>query len=309
MSRLGITNSQPSDWSRSTGYYSRLTVASNAMVWRREDHYPPAPAETNVVNPGLFVGRRIFRTEMLDLGHCNYQFELGKFILWTKIFVIYETYSESRLNTDFSRVKSGDLFCVRIQRTSPTIWQRREYGAELLFRVPHNFVDSFVTIQEWELNPKTHSQTVRIDFLNRVQLPVTCPYESPAYWSRLRAATLGGLGQISREVQEYHVVEQIIPPSTAREILTELGFYSARPLDQIQQAFPPIYNPQSTQGSENMDTCEITPQAELVADSHVMLQHLRNQRHIRERYGHHLGIKPFWTVQVLLFDFKVFTFP
>ena len=76
MSRLGTTNSQPSDWSHSIGYYSRLTVASNAMVWRCEDHYPAVTA--SAVNPGPFGGCRRFRTEMLDLGHCDYQFELGK---------------------------------------------------------------------------------------------------------------------------------------------------------------------------------------------------------------------------------------
>ena len=78
MSALGSTNSQPSDWSRSIGYYSRLTVATNAMVWRNEDHYPPSQARSNAVNPGPYAGRRLFRTEMLDLGHCDYQFELGK---------------------------------------------------------------------------------------------------------------------------------------------------------------------------------------------------------------------------------------
>ena len=164
----------------------------------------------------------------------------------------------------------------------------------MLFRVPQKFADSFVTVQEWELNTKTRSQTVRIDFLNRVQLPATCPYESPAYWSRLRAATLGGLGQISREVQEYHVIEQIIPPSTAREILTELGFYSARPVDQIRQAFPSTivrtYNSQSQNEPETMDTLESTPQAEITADSRVMLQHMGSPRYIRRRFGRQLGI-------------------
>lgn len=192
-------------------------------------------------------------------------------------------------------MKPGDLFCVRIRRTSPTIWQRREYGAELLFRVPHQFENLFVVVQEWELNSLTHAQTVRIDFLNRVQLPATCPYESPAYWSRLRAATLGGLGQISREVQEYHVVEQIIPPGTARELLTEIGFYSARPLDQIRQAFPStlIQSTPAVQNSNQMDTCEIVPQAKVTADSDVMFQHLQEQRYIRRRFGRQLGIKPF----------------
>ena len=51
------------------------------MVFRPEDHYPPAPKNTSTVNPGLFPGRRIYRTEMLDLGHVDNDFELGKFVL------------------------------------------------------------------------------------------------------------------------------------------------------------------------------------------------------------------------------------
>ena len=77
MSRLGSTSSQPSDWFRSTGYYSRLTVASSTGITRPEDHFPPAPTNTTAVNPNLFAGRRILRTEMLDLGHVEHQFELG----------------------------------------------------------------------------------------------------------------------------------------------------------------------------------------------------------------------------------------
>ena len=78
MNQLGTTSSQHSDWSRSTGFYSRLTVASSAKIFRPEDHFPPAPTNARPVNPNLFTGRRILRTEMLDLGHCDHQFELGK---------------------------------------------------------------------------------------------------------------------------------------------------------------------------------------------------------------------------------------
>ena len=79
MSRLGTGSSQHSDWSQSTGFYSRLTIASSAHLSRPEDHFPPAPTNTNTVHPNLFPGRRILRTEMLDLGHCDHQFELGNF--------------------------------------------------------------------------------------------------------------------------------------------------------------------------------------------------------------------------------------
>ena len=197
------------------------------------------------------------------------------------------------MNTDFQRVKVGDLFCVRVKRTSPSIWQRRRHGAQLLFRVPREFSDSFVTIQEWELDPKTSAQTVRIDFLNRIQLPATCPYESPAYWSRLRAATLGGLGQISREIQQYHEVSQILSPTLARDILNELGFFTARPVDPIREAFRPLTNHLGDQPrvhvAELMDTVEEIPYAELTADTCVMLQHLRHQRYIRHRFGREIG--------------------
>ena len=163
----------------------------------------------------------------------------------------------------------------------------------MLFRVPREFADSFVTIQEWELNANDSSQTIRIDFLNRIQLPASCPYESPAYWSRLRAATLGGIGQISREIQKYHVIEEILSPSLAREILTELGFFSAHPIDQIREAFRPLDNHLGNQPRVNvtelMDTVEAIPYAQLTADTTVMMQHLRHQRYIRRRFGRELG--------------------
>ena len=197
------------------------------------------------------------------------------------------------MNTDYVRVKEGDLFCVRVKRSSPTIWQRRRHGAQLLFRVPNHFSDSFVTIQEWELDPKNSSQTVRIDFLNRVQLPATCPYESPAYWSRLRAATLGGLGQISREIQVYHVVEKVLQPKVAREILQELGFFTPQPVDPIHEAFRPLNNHLGMQPqvklNELMDSVEEIPYAQLSADTCVMMQHLRHQRYIRHRFGREIG--------------------
>ena len=204
----------------------------------------------------------------------------------------------NRLTREFVRVKEGDLFCVRVKRTSPSIWQRRHIAGDvcvpqLLFRVPQSFSDSFVTIQEWELNERSKSQCVRIDFLNSIQLPPSCPFESPAYWSRLRAATLGGLGQISREMQCYHVIETIIPPATAREILTQVGFYSTHPIDTIREAFKPLENHLGNQPrvvvNELMDTSDAVPTAELTADSCVMLQHIRHQRYIRRRFGREAG--------------------
>ena len=80
MDRLGTTSSQKSDWFKSTGYYSRLSVSSSAMIWRSEEHYPPAPRTTDASRPNLFAGRRLLRTEMLDLGHCDHYYELGEFL-------------------------------------------------------------------------------------------------------------------------------------------------------------------------------------------------------------------------------------
>ena len=199
-----------------------------------------------------------------------------------------------RLRDEFRQIKKGDLFCVRVKNTSPSVWQRQDDGSpRLLFRVPTDFCDSFVCLQEWEMTERTRSQSVRIDFLNRVQLPPTCPFESPAYWSRLREATLGGQGQINRQVQKYHVVEKIFTPSEAREILSNLGFFSQSPVDQIREAFRPLTNHLGDQPRvlvpELMDTVEQVPQANLTADACVMMQHLRHQRFIRRRYGRSLG--------------------
>ena len=74
MQRLGVSASQPSDWSRSKAFYLRLTIAPCARVSRPENHFP-RPRQPVNPDPKAAI---IMRHELLDLGHVSSYEELGK---------------------------------------------------------------------------------------------------------------------------------------------------------------------------------------------------------------------------------------
>ena len=78
MHRLGQTYSRPSEWERSTAFYSRLTLSSSTGICRPSSDYPQ-PLNVIVSNPNDPAQCiRMFRTELLDLGHTNTYFDLCK---------------------------------------------------------------------------------------------------------------------------------------------------------------------------------------------------------------------------------------
>ena len=84
MHRLGNCHSRPSEWERSPAYYSRLTLSPSTGVNRPERHYPsPLTNEDAHEGPGPV---RLFRTELLDIGHSDTYYDLCKsFRLFTSI--------------------------------------------------------------------------------------------------------------------------------------------------------------------------------------------------------------------------------
>ena len=80
MHRLGPSHSNVSEWGNATGYYSRLTIGSKSQIRRPAETYPPLrPVDPKVTSQPPIP--RIFRTECLDLGFVETQFELGNLYL------------------------------------------------------------------------------------------------------------------------------------------------------------------------------------------------------------------------------------
>ena len=98
------------------------------------------------------------------------------------------------LRHEYKRVQVGDVFVVRCRGTTSTLWQRQLTGPRMLCRLPQPFADEFVTIQEWDLDLRDRSQSLRLDFLSRICMPPTTPFESAAFYAKMRASTLGGHG-------------------------------------------------------------------------------------------------------------------
>ena len=94
-----------------------------------------------------------------------------------------------------------------------------------------------MTVQEWSLKTDDESQSLRLDFLNRISLPSTTRFESPAFYAKMRAALLGGLGIVTKDIQSYHLVDRLYTVDEERSILNDLGFNSRPPVDAIHAAF------------------------------------------------------------------------
>ena len=195
------------------------------------------------------------------------------------------------MNEDFRRIIDYNLFVVRINRSSPTVWQRHPQGHQLLFVLPPPFVDSYPTLQEWELNTHDGSQCIRLDFLNRIALPPTTPFESPAYFDRLRWATLGGFHQtMSKEIQRFHVVDTVLSRDEGYQLLRNENFYHRpQPEDWTEYLTARItHTPEVSPRvvvHELLDQMEAIPTANLTVDAVTRLHDLRVQRHLRQHSG------------------------
>ena len=73
---------------------------------------------------------------------------------------------------------------VRVRNTTATLWQHQVTGPQLLCRLPPPFCDQFATVQEWDLDLRDRSQSLRLDFLSRICMPATTPFESAAFYQK-----------------------------------------------------------------------------------------------------------------------------
>ena len=178
---------------------------------------------------------------------------------------------------------------VRVCGTAPTLWQHRDIGPQMLCRLPPPFDDSFVTVQEWEFNARNQTHSLRLDFLHRICLPSTTPFESAAFYAKMRACTLGGMGLVTKEIQKYHIVDRLFTSEEAHSLLNDLGFYHSGPTDAIRDAFARIERCDSTNPRvvvrELLDEVETIPVAQLSSDAVADLHQLRHLRHRRRHHG------------------------
>ena len=76
MKRLGASHSTTAEWGEAVGHYNRLTIGSGSLVRRPIEGYPPLDLRPDLV-PSTLTPTRIFRTECLDIGFVDSQFDLG----------------------------------------------------------------------------------------------------------------------------------------------------------------------------------------------------------------------------------------
>ena len=154
------------------------------------------------------------------------------------------------------------------------------------------FDDAFGALQEWELNTQTHQHTVRLDFLNRIAMPATTRYDSPAFYTKYKAATLGGYNYaVKKEIQQYHVVNQFFTEEEARQILTEFSFFSCLPNAKLNAAIDRSYPGERTFLQPRVEIQELPteaiPTALLSAEALETIQDIRHNRYLQRIEGKH----------------------
>ena len=197
------------------------------------------------------------------------------------------------MNNDFTRILEGNLFVVRLRNSNPTVWQRFAHGHRMLFKVPAPFTDSFPTLQEWELDPVSQFQTIRLDFLERIAMPPSTPYESAAFFDKYRSATIGGFNRsISKEIQRFHMVDRIYTRDESLLILRELDFFRRKSSDNGWEQFlaqvdsrPAPELSARVVVPELLDSYESIPVANLSAETLSTIHDLRHRRFIQHQRG------------------------
>ena len=202
------------------------------------------------------------------------------------------------MNHDYTRIIDANLFLVRIKNSCPTVWQRHPHGHRMLFRVPAPFVDTFPTLQEWELDPTNHVQTVRLDFLSHLAMPPSTPFESAAFYEKYRSATIGGFNRsVCKEIQRFHLVSQLFTRDEALSVLREVDFFKRPSNDSWHEflaktdAAPASELSPSVVVPELLDLSESIPVAHLSTESVIQLHDLRHRRYLERQRSRRGNIK------------------
>ena len=161
----------------------------------------------------------------------------------------------------------------------------------MLCRLFPPFDDAFGCVQEWELNTQTHLHTVRLDFLHRISMASTTRYDSPAYYSKFRSAVLGGANHsIRKEVQRYHIVNQLYTEQEMRQILEEYSFFKSMPNPQLMSALEKMEHSPNLQPRVEVEELnpESIPTALLSAETLGTIHDRRHFQYLQRTEGKNL---------------------
>ena len=167
-------------------------------------------------------------------------------------------------------------------------------------QVPDSLLDSFATLQEWEWNQQTGAQSVQLDFLSRISMPPSTPFESAAYYDKLRSATIGGFTRsINKEIIRYHLIDSLFTLEESLSILKGLNFFQ-QPVESWEQfiAQSEVPRPSNFAGQgtvvlpDLLDITETIPVAQLTPECVIQLHEMRHQRYLQRQRGNHF---PFLT--------------
>ena len=192
------------------------------------------------------------------------------------------------MRTDYRRIRSHDLFIVRIRNSGPTVWQKRGDQLRMLCGLSEPFNDSFACMQEWELNTHTNQHVVRLDFLHKIAMAPSTRYESPAFFQKYRAATLGGHNYaVRKEVQLYRSVDEFFGDSEMYQILSEFDFFATTRDESLHSAFKQLEDSPSMQPRVQIEelNVEAIPTAILSTDALETIHDLRRNRYLRRHEG------------------------
>ena len=103
MHRLGVSSSQPSDWSQSKAFYLRLTIVPSTRVSRPENQFPRPRVATKTGSKDVLI----MRHELLDLGHVQTYEELCKY--YFDRFVPFKHFSKVESSTLITLVSVKEI--------------------------------------------------------------------------------------------------------------------------------------------------------------------------------------------------------
>ena len=289
MFHLGAAKTSASEWERATAVYGRLEVDPHPEVTRSIRDYPNR--NSVYANPRQSRSpshHRLLRRALCDLGHVQCGTDLSKSKKnFPRIYLQILPNNHIlglKLSRDFPFIENGDIFIVRLNGTSSTVWQKRATGSVILFKIPEPFIDAFGCTAEWELNVQTHFQSLRLDFMFRLTQPPATTFEGVPYHHNLRSALSGGVdGTLKRELSRIYRVNHVYSETERRSLMHDLDFYkSTSRVDEKWSNFLSLVDPGTpvarVEVAELVDTMDTMPPSQFSDNALSNLQFLRYRR-------------------------------
>ena len=191
----------------------------------------------------------------------------------------------------------GDVFLLRIKGSRPFIWQWGPQNTRVLFPVPLPFNDYYGVVQEWEKNHCDNQYTLRLDFLQRLQLPSSDHAHAAVNFDRFKAAlNPQNHPSLTREIQQFHQIDNIYSLSESSQVLFHFGFF--RPRDSEANNIP-VSRPSPVlrvQVEELLDNLSQYPAKQFSNECLRQIQDLQHSRGQRLATRNALKRKNLWLI-------------